>query len=192
MPPRLLKSMPWCRSSLDLLRTTLAEAVAWCEARARDQDPRASLRGLPDPVDVEELGLLGLSPANLVWKTSSRRFQALKAAGLEAPLIECGNLPGRLLVFAPDEETADGGAELQSGGFFDVHNTPPWDTWVGYFDDLHEDPTGPVVRSYLLAYVPAVFVSRVADGIAANPEQCIQWLEDSDTSLAALLARAPT
>lgn len=187
MSPRLISSQPYCTSSLDRLRTALAETVAWCEARASAQDPLKSLRGLPDPVDVEERGHLGLSPANLVWPTSSRRCDALKAAGLEVPSIEWGHLPGRLLVFFPDEETADGGAEAQTGGYFDIHNTPPWDTWVGFFDDLHETPTGPTMRSYLLAYVPAVFVPHVGRGIFVNPEECIQWLEDSETALAALV-----
>ncbi|WP_049872335.1 hypothetical protein [Myxococcus hansupus] len=187
MSPRLISSKPDCTSSLERLRTELAQTVAWCEARARDQAPRESLRGLPDPVDIEAWGRLGLSPANLVWATQGVRYKTLKGSRLEVPAIEWGTLPGRLLVFFPDEEAADGGAEAQTGGYFDVHNTPPWDTWVGYFDDLHETPTGPMIRSYLLAYVPAVFVPHVGRGISVDPEECIQWLEDSDTALATLV-----
>lgn len=189
MSLRLLSSVPSCAASIEPLRAVLAEAVAWCEARASAHDPRESLRRLPDPVDVEDRGHLGLAPANLVRAVQWQRAKALKAAGLEVPELRWGVLPGRLLVLFPDEETADGGAEAQSEGFFDVHNTPPWDTWVGYFDDLHETPTGPMLRSYLLAYVPQAFVARAARGIAANPEQAIQWLEGSDTALAALLRR---
>jgi hypothetical protein len=190
MAPRLISSQPSCASSLEPLRIALAEAVAWGEARARDDDPRGSLRTLPDPVDVEDLGYLRLSPANLVNAMRWRRLEALENAGLEAPSLKWGEAPGRLLVFFPDDETADGGAEAQSGGFFDVHNTPPWDTWVGYFDDLHETPTGPMLRKYLLAYVPAVLVARAGRGIAANPEECIQWLEDSETALVAFVRLA--
>ena len=190
MPPKLIASEPHCSSSLEPLRTSLAEAVAWCESRARADDPRGSLRRLPDPVDVEHLGHLGLTQANLVRTTGARRFQELKATRLTVPILQWAALPGRLLVFFPDEETGDGGAELQSGGFFDVHNTPPWDTWVGFFEDLHDEPTGLMVRSYLLAYVPAAFVGHVGRGIAVNPERCILWLEDSETALAALVQQA--
>ncbi|WP_163999345.1 hypothetical protein [Pyxidicoccus caerfyrddinensis] len=190
MPHKLIASEPYCSSSLERLRASLSEAVAWCESRARADDPRGSLRRLPDPVDVEHLGLLGLTPANLVRTTSWRRDEELKAARLTVPTIQWAALPGRLLVFFPDEETQDGGAEVQSEGFFDDHNTPPWDTWVGFFTDLHDEPAGPTVRSYLLAYVPAAFVGHVGRGIEVNPERCIQWLEDSETALAVLVQQA--
>ncbi|AKQ66953.1 hypothetical protein A176_003865 [Myxococcus hansupus] len=35
--------------------------------------------------------------------------------------------------------------------------------------------------------MPAVFVPHVGRGISVDPEECIQWLEDSDTALATLV-----
>ncbi|RKG90490.1 hypothetical protein D7V88_11100 [Corallococcus terminator] len=89
---------------------------------------------------------------------------------------------GRLLVFFPDDTTSDGGAAMATGGFFDDDNVPPWDTWVGMF---REDPE-PAQQSedYVISWVPPVFVEAVAQGIQANPESCIQWLEDSTTLMA--------
>ncbi|WXH34113.1 hypothetical protein WA016_08124 [Myxococcus stipitatus] len=123
----------------------------------------------------------------------TQRSKALQAAGIEVPSLEWRNLPGRLLVLFPDDETADGGAEGQSEGFFDVHNTPPWDTWVAYFEELDEEVHGGRrAYGYLLAYVPAIFVPRVELGIAANPEFAIKWLDDSETVIAALVKGATT
>jgi hypothetical protein len=88
---------------------------------------------------------------------------------------------GRLLCYFPDADLCDGAAEQESNGFFDVYNTPPWDTWVGYFQD-GLDPKGSY-DNYLLAYVPEQLVSLAAGGILVNPEECIMWLEDADVRL---------
>ncbi|MCY1043009.1 hypothetical protein OV208_16940 [Corallococcus sp. bb12-1] len=71
---------------------------------------------------------------------------------------------------------------MATGGFFDDDNVPPWDTWVGQF---REDPEMPQQsQDYIISWVPPVFVEAVARGIQANPEYCIQWLEDSTTLMA--------
>ena len=88
---------------------------------------------------------------------------------------------GRLLAYFPDENTSDGGAELASGGFFDVHNTPAWDTWVALFEDA--SGRGP----YLVAWVPPEWIDQVQAGIDVNPERCIEWLKDTDVTLACTL-----
>jgi hypothetical protein len=82
---------------------------------------------------------------------------------------------GRILVFAPDEELADGAAEEVTGGYLDVNNCPPWDTWVA----LTEFSNGNKGRAaHLFAWVPPSFIDSVDRGIGVNPEQCIQWLEN--------------
>ena len=37
---------------------------------------------------------------------------------------------GRLLLYAPHDNLADGAAEAETDGFFDTENEPPWDTWI--------------------------------------------------------------
>jgi hypothetical protein len=72
---------------------------------------------------------------------------------------------GRLLIYAPDESLADGAAIYPSKGFFDVDNTPPWDTWVAFS------------RGILLSLVPLKLVELAQSGIYVNPESCIRWFD---------------
>jgi hypothetical protein len=96
--------------------------------------------------------------------------------------VTCGGRAGgRLLVYFPGNNLADGAAEVETAGFFDHDNVPPWDTWVGFFRD-EAAPLG--FAELLVAFVPKAFVPRVELGIWANPEQCIQWLESACVPLA--------
>ncbi len=70
---------------------------------------------------------------------------------------------GRLLLYDPDENLADGAAEYSSNGFFDSNNVPPWDIWVG------------MANRTLVSWVPPVLVEAAQIGIDANPENCIRW-----------------
>lgn len=91
---------------------------------------------------------------------------------------------GRLLVYFPEEDLADGAAESESGGFFDVHNAPPWDTWVA----MVEDDEGDRARPYLVSWVPPEFLMLAEAGIHVNPEECIRWLDDTDVAMRAVCA----
>ena len=82
---------------------------------------------------------------------------------------------GRVLVYAPDEELADGAAYAETGGYLDGNNCPPWDTWIA----LTQFTDGAKGRAaHLFSWVPPIFESIVERGIRVNPEKCIQWLED--------------
>jgi hypothetical protein len=149
----------------------LAETIAWCAPRSRASDPRLSLRSE------------ALSPSLLA---PDRRRAIDMVASLRAPLVRGTSLPagpgplagGRLLVYFPDADLADGAAEDASQGFFDLHNVPPWDTWIALGDD------GPQAnlsyRQYVVAWVPAQLVACATAGINVNPEHCIAWLEAAD------------
>ena len=82
----------------------------------------------------------------------------------------CGEL-NRLTFYAlfPDYSLFDGAAEVETHGFFDSFNLPPWDTWISY------------VHEHLLAWVPSALVELVDGGIQVNAEQCIVWADDGDT-----------
>lgn len=41
-------------------------------------------------------------------------------------------LPGRLLIYIPDENVSDGASRFASNGFFDAYDCPPWDLWLRY------------------------------------------------------------
>jgi hypothetical protein len=72
---------------------------------------------------------------------------------------------GKLLIYAPDENLADGAAQIQSKGFFDCDNMPPWDMWVAFS------------RGILVSWVPPKFVGLAQSGIDVNPECCIWWMD---------------
>jgi hypothetical protein len=75
-----------------------------------------------------------------------------------------GSDQGRLLLYTPEENLADGAAQYASKGFFDVDNVPPWDTWVAFSHGI------------LLSWVPLQLVGLAEAGIDANPEGCIRWM----------------
>jgi hypothetical protein len=70
---------------------------------------------------------------------------------------------GRLLLYYPYENLADGAAQQSSNGFFDADNVPPWDTWVSFSEGV------------LLSWVPPSLIEAAQMGIDANPEECIRW-----------------
>jgi hypothetical protein len=69
---------------------------------------------------------------------------------------------GRLLLYDPAENLADGAAENSSSGFFDTNN-PSLGIWVG------------MANRTLVSWVPPVLVEAAQMDIDANPEKCIRW-----------------
>jgi hypothetical protein len=154
----------------------LAEATAWCNSHANPADPKDSLRN-----DLLQPNWLDGSRSKIVNSVVRTRSSYLSQKKLN-PVRSISDLKGgKLLVYFPDADLADGAAEVASKGFFDVHNLPAWDTWVGLFQN-----TGPLDASYviyLVAYVPSALVEVVNYGIEVNPEECIMWLADSNNTL---------
>jgi hypothetical protein len=107
---------------------------------------------------------------------------------------------GRLLLYASDETLSDEAAWVSSGGFFDSVNVPPWDTWVAYIEDIATDPQHgnpwfleafrrdheithePMQLTYVVCWVPPSLLEVAEAGIDVNPEECIVWLADRDTT----------
>ena len=86
---------------------------------------------------------------------------------------------GRLIAYSPDSNLACGVCEVETKGYFDVNNTPPWDTWVALLDA----PNAKHWESSLIAWVPSEFVPLVQAGINVIPEQCVLWLDDCPAPL---------
>ena len=174
MNRRLIKSEPDISSALEPFWERLQEAASWCAERASLDDPRGCLRSEgvrprvlePSYFDAVQTVAYGRRPRKIV---------------VADPFVA-----GQLLVYFPDGELADGAAEQESKGFFDVNNAPPWDTWVGFFrDDVGQDSS---VAQYLIAWVPRLLVPLAQAGIDVNPERCIEWLDDAEVSLRGLLS----
>lgn len=72
---------------------------------------------------------------------------------------------GRILLYQPAENVADGSSQAASLGFFDGNDAPPWDTWIHYS------------ARDLACWVPDLLIPLAQDGIDANMVQCIQWAD---------------
>jgi hypothetical protein len=178
MQRKLVRSEPDCSSSLEPFIQRVAETVAWCLPHADAQDARGSLR--PDALRPRTLEASYFAAVRHVapgW---------YEMRGLQPVPRDLRG--GRLMVYFPDAELSDGAAEVESGGFFDVFNAPPWATWVAFAEDEGVD-LDISFRRYLIAYVPPVFLDACAAGIEVNPEECIVWLEDADVAFRDLLQR---
>jgi hypothetical protein len=164
--------------TLEEFKNRLAQTIWWCTQRALSADP--------DLLRTPELRpfLLEESRASAMNTVASAR---VVLGGLE---IRNATIPpnlgdGRLLVYFPNHDLFCGAAEQESDGFFDVHNVPPWDTWVCYLEgqknvDYYD-------TEFLIAGIPPEFLHLANSGIEVNPEQCILWLSDTPLELAELL-----
>lgn len=79
--------------------------------------------------------------------------------------IPASHLRGKVLLYVPCENVADGASKYASNGFFDVYDCPPWDTWLHYSDRT------------LMSWVPEILLPLAQAGIDANPLECIKWAD---------------
>jgi len=98
------------------------------------------------------------------------------------PLLPPNLKGGRMLVMRPNDTLSDGMAELITNGFFDTDNFPPPMLTATLVDcpEFHKSDFGIFLRqdSYILSYIPKLFVPMVDEAICANAEESILWLED--------------
>jgi hypothetical protein len=157
----------------------LAETIEWCLRHADISEPGDSLRNEAlKPEFICNEYTYSYNPAKRIKDICQLLEKRRKLLSKEvSPVVSDADLQGgKLLAFFPDETLCDGAAEMVSYGFFDVDNVPAWDTWVGIFRDYD--------REYIVSYIPNQFVSLVEEGTDVNPEDCIPWLDKSQTRLA--------
>ena len=154
----------------------LSQTVAWCEQRANVDEPATSLRRIERrtlPTDrADDIHGVAIDRANAL----SGQSLALDAGGWRSR--------GRLLLYFPDLDTADGGAWSTSAGYFDMHAAPPCDTWVAVGRAPHLVPHD----AFLLAWVPTCFVALAEQGIMGESMGSLVWL-DEEPAIAAAVER---
>jgi hypothetical protein len=155
----------------------LTEAIAWCTAAGSLPNPSTSLRTCA-PSDL-------VSPEHQVNGVCIGRSLDLRASGRRDLPAVTGLCGGRLVVYFPSYNLADGVAEIESKGFFDVDNIPPYDTWVWWVRNVtlveySDHTTHQMDGDYLVAWVPPDFIELADAGIRANPESCIRWIDEVD------------
>lgn len=165
----------------ETLFSRLADTIVWCSGIVAESNLGPKMRS-PELLPP----LLHEGRDDAVCQVGLTRHRIIRQTTTTPRSTKPDMVGGRLMCYFPDADLCCGAAEQESEGFFDIYNTPPWDTWVGYFCDG-------IVRNrgydcYLLAYVPKQLISLVAEGILVNPEQCIAWLEDAEVKLSSRLA----
>lgn len=168
----IARSEPSLGESLDPFWERLREAITWCRSSLDVTAPARSLRSEANRARVLESDYF-----SCVGTVASLRRSGCRQLPPDVPQWSLEG--GRLLAYRPDMDLACGGAQAASRGFFDVNNAPPWDTWVAMAQESGADAI-----PYLVAWVPPQFVSLAQQGIDANPECCIVWLEDVGGELA--------
>ena len=178
----------------------LRETATWCALRADPSTPDRCLRtpalmpagfrwpprrylhpSVPGYAEDEARGW-GLSDRHPSQDQGSVEQLAERRRELLAPesgsrVVDAALRGGRILAYDPGINLFDGAAEQETGGFFDVDNVPPWDTWLCFV----QGPPWPTHgntdtwSAYLLSFIPPEFVACVGHGIAVNPEACILW-----------------
>jgi hypothetical protein len=163
---RIARSVPRVDETREALWDSLFATVWACRRLVDARNPRLCLRR-----EETRPRVLAGSYFSAVSGVISLRPGAQRSVGV-APSLG----GGRLVVYFPDDDLADGAAEVQSRGFFDTYNAPPWDTWVAMVEDGPADRP----RPYLVSWVPPELVALAQSGIDVNPERCIRWLADAD------------
>jgi hypothetical protein len=102
---------------------------------------------------------------SLVNNVIALRSQHLAAEGSLDQESILSAAKGRILLYQPAENVADGASQAASLGLFDGNDAPPWDTWIHYAD------------GDLACWVPDSLVALAQDGIDDNMVQCIQWAD---------------
>lgn len=153
-------------------RRRLAEAIRW----PTDAQPRPAALRPPETLNW---------PARTDW-VCARRAEMLGSA----PAVDAA--AGRLLVFDPGESLTDGAAQVESEGWFDEDNAPPWETWIAYIiEEPRHAGRWTHLDSYLLCWVPGDRVDVVDRSILVIPERCVEWASAVDTPFLRRLKSEP-
>jgi hypothetical protein len=187
---------------MDELAWRLAETIAWSATRA-GANPATGWRTLdwtPPPLygPISEPGQphIGWNLAEreqIVAAVANARAARLRELGIYPPQPASSLAGGRLLFYLPDDNLFDGAARLESQGFFDVDNVPPWDLWLRSIPgETRHGSWGTFTLSCLISWVPAELLTLASAGVWANPEDCIGWLDEATApTLIAFRARLP-
>ena len=141
---------------------TCADTAAWCELEGKLSAFRTEI--LRPVLEDSPTGSAFEAALDVVRR---RRRELLRGR-------TASRLPeGRLLICQVNESIWSGESEHETSGFFDVHDRPPWDTWIWQLRSSTMD----VVT--LVSWVPIELEAKVSRGIAVNPYDCIYWLTDT-------------
>ncbi len=178
---------------MDAFRWRLAETIAWCRQSSPTGNVANSLRSYYlRPIAFRFEQTIEQMQA-LVEDLAEERVRMLhwytRWHGWKYPNEPAKNLSeGRLLIYDPGGQLADGAAEVETEGFFNLDNEPPWDAWICFIDNKVDKANGEEhpntwhrLDYYVVSWIPPSLIEMVTAGINVNAEACIAWATDVDT-----------
>ena len=167
--PRLHKTSTFSFHDKVTLNMRIGETQLWCVEYGIRQNYRSpSLQP----------SFLGSDRFATIESVARRRSTLLKR---NAAKSENSSFGGRLVSIFIDESHTDGVADKATNGFFDLYDIPPWDTWIAMG---HSHRTNDATKeTFLLAWVPSEFISRVDDAIGASVSSSIVWTDTTPTDI---------
>lgn len=150
-------------------RRKVSETEEWRHAMTLLQEVRDALGSLEHQLRSAALRpTSALNEQHVPWADVVAAVVAKRSPLVRGTLLQKdveAQVEGRLLLYVPSENLADGAAQVSSCGFFDGNNVPPWDIWVDFSEQT------------LISWVPPAFVEAAQMGIDVNPENCIRWAD---------------
>ncbi len=196
----------------------LAETIAWCRPHIAVENPKDCLRTpelQPSNITIRsdrshdnkydsgfEYAWGSLKEKqDVVNAVSKRREELLSEGKTDTSPLPIDLKGGKLLIIAPEDSDICGLSVWEAEGFIDDEDVPPWDTWVGYFEESitpeetyvrqtqalyrasynqsnqhdFEEWSPQLTVSYILCWIPREFVSLVNEGVLVNPVECFFW-----------------
>ncbi len=154
-------------TAVDRLLDVLRETIAWCHPRVDASAPQTCLRS-PELRPNELFDLYAKTNKHnesVVLDVAAQR-RALLA---EAPPVEPTGAEGKLLFLDPSTSTGCQAMDPASGGYFDLDDTPPWDTWVAFVGDRdHANRHDCSSSALLVSWVPRELYPRARNGLNNN------------------------
>ena len=167
---------------IEAFANVLSQAIHWCASQVSIADPKQTLRSLPISKAESLIHMPHEQRLELVNELILKRKTSLLNSEVPLRPLASDLGGGKLMYFYPDGSLFDGAAEAASGGFFDCDNVPAWDTWVYYGSDSSGERENCDIN-LLVSWIPRELCRNVNDGIAVNPESCIDWAVNADRAL---------
>ena len=145
----------------------LNETVVWATPRIAMDNPQWCLRSpeLRPPYDYydDDPGLFN-EPKLIDYVTDTRS----NLLTLETKTRRREENAGRLLLVEYNATNHNDATKIESDGFFDFADNPPWDLWVCGFGDN------------LIGWIPNQFVSVVAQSMNVECIGMLHWIDSND------------
>jgi hypothetical protein len=162
---------------IPLLHQRIRECKAWLEISSyqlRSAVLEPPMLGMQD--DTHKYGWLTEPYGRAIVEGLASLRGALVHARNPYPLTETSLAKeGKLLLSAPHMGFLDGNTSAVTGGYIDIYDAPPWDTWLDVVDEV-DIPD--YYDTFLVAWVPMIMVSLVEVGIRTSPGRFLAWASD--------------